>query len=181
MPLQIGSLLNDRYRIIGVLGQGGMGAVYQATDESLGVPCAVKENINISTETDRLFRREASLLAGLRHQCLPRVTNHFILATQQYLVMDYIEGEDLRQRLARDGPLPERLVVGWAVQLCDALTYLHTLNPPVVHRDIKPANIKLTPSGEIILVDFGVAKPTSSDQKTATATTASPAFNRTTE
>ena len=172
MPLQVGSLLNDRYRIIGVLGQGGMGAVYQATDESLGVPCAVKENLNVSTETDRLFRREASLLAGLRHHCLPRVTNHFILANQQYLVMDYIEGEDLRQRLTRDGPLPERLVVGWAVQLCDALTYLHTLNPPVVHRDIKPANIKLTPSGEIVLVDFGVAKPTSTDQKTATATTA---------
>ncbi len=172
MPLQIGSLLNGRYRIAGVLGQGGMGAVYLATDESLGVPCAVKENLNISSETDRLFRREANLLAGLRHHCLPRVTNHFILGDQQYLVMDYIEGEDLRQRLAREGPLPENLVVAWAVQLCDALTYLHTLNPPVVHRDIKPANIKLTPAGDIALVDFGVAKPTSIDQKTATATTA---------
>src|SRR5262245_9837533 len=172
MPLQAGALLNDRYRIVSVLGQGGMGAVYLATDESLGVPCAVKENLNLSPETERLFRREASLLAGLRHPCLPRVTNHFIQGNEQYLVMDYIEGEDLRQRLAREGPLPERLVVGWAVQLCDALTYLHTRTPPVVHRDIKPANIKLTPSGEIALVDFGVAKPTTGETKTATATTA---------
>jgi hypothetical protein len=170
MPLQVGSLLNDRYRITGVLGQGGMGAVYLATDESLGVPCAVKENLNLSPETDRLFRREAMLLAGLRHPLLPRVTDHFILGDEQYLVMDYIEGEDLRQRLARDGPLPERLVLDWAAQLCDALTYLHTRNPPVVHRDVKPANIKLTPAGDIALVDFGVAKPTSSEQKTATAT-----------
>src|SRR5579859_3571972 len=170
MPLQIDSLLNDRYRIKGVLGQGGMGAVYLATDESLGVPCAVKENLNLSPETDRMFRREANLLAGLRYSSLPRVTNHFILGEQQYLVMDYIEGEDLRQRLAREGPLPEPQVLAWAAQLCDALTYLHTRNPPVVHRDVKPANIKITPAGDVAPVDFGVAKPTASDQKTATVT-----------
>jgi Tol biopolymer transport system component len=168
MPLEIGSLLNDRYRIIQVLGLGGMGAVYLATDESLGVPCAVKENLNLSLASARMFRREAGLLASLRHAHLPRVTNHFVLGDHQYLVMDYIEGEDLRQRLRRDGPLPERLVLAWAFQLCDILTYLHGRNPPVVHRDIKPANIKLTPAGEIALVDFGVAKPIPTDQQTAT-------------
>ncbi len=160
MPLQIGALLSDRYRIVRVLGQGGMGAVYLATDESLGLPCAVKENLNLSPDSERLFRREATLLASLRHRNLPRVTNHFVLDNQQYLVMDYVEGEDLKQRLERQGALPERLVRQWAEQLCDALGYLHSLTPPVVHRDIKPANIKLTPGGEIMLVDFGVARPT---------------------
>ena len=172
MALQVGSVLSERYRITGILGQGGMGAVYLAVDESLGVPCAVKENLNFSPESERLFRREANLLAALRHAHLPRVTNHFVLGSQQYLVMDYVEGEDLKARLERQGALPEPLVVAWASQLCDALAYLHGLNPPVIHRDIKPANIKLTPTGEVILVDFGVAKPTSADQKTATNTMA---------
>jgi serine/threonine protein kinase len=172
MALQIGSLLSERYRLTRVLGQGGMGAVYLAVDESLGVPCAVKENLNFSPETERLFRREATLLAALRHPNLPRVTNHFVLGSQQYLVMDYVEGEDLKARLERQGPLPETLVVAWGAQLSDALAYLHGLTPPIIHRDIKPANIKLTPTGEIFLVDFGVAKPTSSDQKTATNTMA---------
>ena len=167
MPLQIGSLLNDRYRITGVLGQSSLGAVYLATDESLRVACAVKENLAVSAESERVFWRDASQLAGLRHHCLPRVTNHFVLDNQQYLVMDYIEGEDLRQRLAREGPLPERLVVGWAVQLADALTYMHTRNPPVLHGDIKPANIKLTPAGEIALVGFGMAKPPGGNKETA--------------
>ena len=173
MPLEPGSLLNDRYRIGRVLGQGGMGAVYQATDASLGgLPCAVKQNLALSPETGRLFRREASLLANLRHPNLPRVTHHFVLGQEQYLVMDYVEGEDLKQRLEREGPLPEALVLQWAPQICEAVRYLHSLAPPIIHRDIKPANIKLTPEGQIVLVDFGVARPASADQKTATATMA---------
>ncbi|MCC7360784.1 MAG: PD40 domain-containing protein [Anaerolineales bacterium] len=174
MALQIGALLAERYRILRVLGQGGMGAVYLATDQSLGLPCAVKENLNLSPDSERLFRREATLLATLRHRHLPRVTNHFVLDNQQYLVMDYVEGEDLKQRLERQGALPEALVRQWAEQLCDALTYLHSLNPPVIHRDIKPANIKLTPSGDVMLVDFGVARPaaTAADHHTATNTLA---------
>jgi hypothetical protein len=131
----------------------------------------VKENL--TPDSERLFGREATLLATLRHRNLPRVTNHFVLANEQYLVMDYVEGEDLKQRLERQGALPERLVRQWAEQLCDALSYLHGLNPPIIHRDIKPANIKLTPGGEIMLVDFGVARPTTpGDQKTATNTLA---------
>jgi len=83
MPLETGSLLNGRYRIDRILGQGGMGAVYLATDESLGIPCAVKENLNLSPESERLFRREATLLASMRHPNLPRVTNHFVLGDEQ--------------------------------------------------------------------------------------------------
>jgi serine/threonine protein kinase/Tol biopolymer transport system component len=172
MSLETGSLLNGRYRIDRILGQGGMGAVYLATDESLGIPCAVKENLNLSPESERLFRREATLLASMRHPNLPRVTNHFVLGDEQYLVMDFVEGEDLKERLARAGTLSEADVLLWATQICDALTYLHSLNPPIIHRDIKPANIKLTSSGEAMLVDFGIAKASDPSQKTATAAVA---------
>ncbi len=149
-----------------------MGAVYLATDENLGTHVAVKENLNVSPESERQFKREAMLLASLRHHHLPRVTNHFVLAGQQYLVMDYVEGEDLRERLERLGPLPEADVKLWGAQICDALSYLHSRNPPVVHRDIKPSNIKLNSQGEAILVDFGIAKSASGDSKTTTAAAA---------
>ena len=158
MPLEIGSLLNGRYRIERILGQGGMGAVYLAHDETLGLPCAVKENLSASKDSERQFRREATLLASLRHHNLPRVTDHFILGDQQYLVMDFVAGEDLKERFARQWSLPEVDVLLWAAQICEALTYLHGLTPPVVHRDIKPANIKLTDEENVMLVDFGIAK-----------------------
>lgn len=172
VTLENGTLLADRYRIEHVLGQGGMGAVYLATDENLGTHVAVKENLNVSPESERQFKREAMLLASLRHHHLPRVTNHFVLAGQQYLVMDYVEGEDLRERLERLGPLPEADVTRWGAQICDALAYLHSRTPPVIHRDIKPSNIKLNSQGEAILVDFGIAKAASSDSKTTTAAAA---------
>jgi len=169
LALEIGACLYDRYRIERVLGRGGFGAVYLALDERLGVPCAVKENLILSSETERQFRREATLLATLRHPNLPRVTNHFITGGCQYLVMDYIEGEDLKERLRREGQIAEADAVQWALQVCEALTYLHTRNPPVIHRDIKPANIKLNASGEAILVDFGLAKAGGAAQQTTTS------------
>lgn len=168
MTLEIGFRLNDRYRITGVLGRGGFGAVFSAWDENLGLACAVKENLGISLAAERQFRREAKLLASLSHPHLPRVTNHFILGGRQYLVMDFVGGEDLSTRLEREGPLPLAEVLAWADQIGDALDYLHSLDPPVVHRDIKPANIKITPAGEAMLVDFGIAKAAAADQKTAT-------------
>jgi Tol biopolymer transport system component len=172
MPLEIGYLLNGRYRVERILGQGGMGAVYLATDETLGAHCAVKENLNPSPDAERQFRREANLLASLRHHNLPRVTNHFILGNQQYLVMDFVEGEDLKERFARQGLLPEVDVLLWAAQICEALTYLHGLTPPVVHRDIKPANIKLTDEENVMLVDFGIAKASAAGSKTTTSAVA---------
>jgi Tol biopolymer transport system component len=173
MPLELGYLLNGRYRIDRVLGQGGMGAVYLAHDETLGLECAVKENLNPSPDAERQFRREATLLASLRHHNLPRVTDHFVIGDQQYLVMDFVPGEDLKERLARQGTLDEVDVLLWAAQICDALTYLHNLNPPVVHRDIKPANIKLTEGDEhVMLVDFGIAKAAATGSKTTTSAVA---------
>ena len=157
MPLHAGSVLNNRYRIEDKLGRGGMGAVYLAFDQTLQIRVALKENLNLNPESERQFQREATLLASLRHPHLPRVTDHFILEGQQYLVMDFIEGVDLHSRAAEQPPTVEE-VLSWADELASALTYLHTRQPPVIHRDIKPSNIKLQPDGKVVLVDFGIAK-----------------------
>jgi hypothetical protein len=152
-----GEILRDRYRIDSILGRGGMGAVYDAWDLNLGIRCAVKENQLVTSEARRQFEREARLLATLRHSNLPNVVDHFIIAGQgQYLVMSFIEGEDLRQRLDRLGPLPESDVCRWAADILNALAYLHQRH--IVHRDINPANIKITPENNAVLVDFGIAK-----------------------
>ncbi len=169
MILERGTLLNNRYRIVEILGQGGMGSVYRAVDENLGVEVAVKDNLFTTEDYARQFRREATLLASLRHPNLPRVTDHFIIEGQgQYLVMDYIEGEDLRQRMERVGVLPEEEVVVIGAAVCDALSYLGTRKPPIIHRDIKPGNVKITPQGQIFLVDFGLAKTLLGSQATTT-------------
>ncbi len=167
MTLELRSLLHNRYRIEQVIAQGGMGAIYRATDESLGVEVAVKENLFTTEDSTRQFRREATILAGLRHSNLPRVTDHFVIPGQgQYLVMDYIEGEDLRQIITRDGKIPESEVVFIGSVICDALAYLHSRPSPIIHRDIKPGNIKVTPTRQIYLVDFGLAKEAQAGQAT---------------
>ena len=159
MTLELGSLLNNRYRIIEVLGQGGMAAVYRAIDENLSVEVAVKENLFTTDEYARQFRLEATILAGLRQANLPRVSDHFVIEPLgQYLVMDFVEGEDLRQRLDRLGPLPEQEVIIIGVAICDALAYMHSCKPMILHRDIKPGNVRITPNGHIYLVDFGLVK-----------------------
>lgn len=157
--MEIGSILYNRYQIEEIIAQGGMGAIYRAVDESLGVHVAIKENLYPSEESSRQFRREATILANLRHPNLPRVTDHFVIPDQgQYLVMDFIDGEDLRKRLDREGPLSEEEVIKIGVALCEALTHLHNRPTPIIHRDIKPGNIKITRFGHIFLVDFGLAK-----------------------
>lgn len=169
MTLERGALLHKRYRIVEILGQGGMGSVYRAVDENLGVDVAVKENLFTTDEYARQFRLEAVILANLRHPNLPRVTDHFVIGDQgQYLVMDYIEGEDLRQRMERMGNITEDEAILIGAAMCDALAYLHTRKPPILHRDIKPGNVKITPDGHIFLVDFGLAKVLHGSQATTT-------------
>ncbi len=159
MTLEKNTLLHNRYRIIEILGQGGMGSVYRATDENLGVPVALKENLFTTEEYMRQFRLEAVILANLRHPNLPRVSDHFELGEQgQYLVMDFIEGEDLRNRMDRLGMITEEDAIQIGAAMCDALAYLHSRRPTILHRDIKPGNVKITPDGHIFLVDFGLAK-----------------------
>lgn len=159
MPLQPGEILNNRYRIEEALAVGGMGAVYRAFDTILHIQVALKENIQTGDFFIRQFHLEAKLLAGLVHPNLPRVTDHFTLGSEcQYLVMDFIDGIDLRQRISQTGTIPEEEVIRIGAVVCDALAYLHARQPAIVHRDIKPGNIKITPSGQIFLVDFGLAK-----------------------
>ncbi len=158
MTLEQGDLLYNRYRILDILGRGGMGSVYHAVDESLGVEVAVKENMFVTEEYAQQFRLEAGILASLRHPNLPRVTDHFTIEHQgQYLVMDYIEGQDLRHMMD-DGPLSEEEALRIGVAVCDALAYLHMHQPPILHRDIKPGNVRVAPNGQIYLLDFGLAK-----------------------
>ena len=160
MPLQPGFMLNKRYRIIQLLGQGGFGAVYRALDTTFDISCAVKENLDNAPESIRQFEREARMLRSLRHPNLVQVLDYFsIPGGRQYMVMDYVEGQDLQERLDLfDKPFSEDQVVEWISQICDALHYLHSQQPAIIHRDINPSNIKITPGGQAILVDFGIAK-----------------------
>ena len=160
MNLTPGTVLNKRYRIVSLLGEGGFGAVYKAWDLNLNGPCAVKENKDATHSAQSQFEREATMLAGLRHPNLPRVTDHFFIPEQgQYLVMDYIQGDNLEELLAKSStPLTPEQALDWTLQICDALSYLHTRPQAIIHRDIKPANIKITPDGRAMLVDFGIAK-----------------------
>ncbi len=160
MPLIQGQLLNNRYRIARLIGQGGFGAVYRAWDTAINQPVAIKENLDTGQEAQKQFYREASFLARLRHPNLPRVTDHFTMPGQgQYLVMDFVEGQNLKELLLTRGqPFSEVEALPWIEQIFDALTYLHGLTPPIIHRDIKPANIIITPDGKPMLVDFGISK-----------------------
>jgi serine/threonine protein kinase len=166
--LRLGApLLQKRYQVLRPLAQGGMGAVYQAEDTQLfNRRCVVKEMLthHLSppdrAEAERNFRREAALLASLRHPSIPQIYEYFVEGNRYYLVMEYVEGESLAEQMTRSGSLPEAEVLRYAAQICDVLVYLSTRQPPVVHRDVKPPNIILRGDpAQVILVDFGVAKP----------------------
>lgn len=170
MPLKAGETLKGRYRIRRIIGQGGMGSIYLADDLRLeGRQCAVKEvehdktlPANLVKEARDQFFREATVLARLDHPNLPKVSDYFSVGSHDYLIMDFVPGKDLRTLMleAREKEqfLPENQVLDWANQLSDALSYLHSQTPPILHRDIKPSNMKLTPTGVIKLVDFGLVK-----------------------
>ena len=153
------TVLQGRYRIVRQLGQGGMGAVYEAVDLRLDTVVALKETLFTEERLRKQFEREARLLARLHHQALPRVSDHFTENEGAFLVMQFIPGEDLFEMQGRRGSgFPQADVLQWADQLCDALDYLHTQDPQIIHRDIKPQNLKLTARGQIVLLDFGLAK-----------------------
>lgn len=136
-----------------------MGAVYVATDERFSSTVAIKETLCMDDNYRKAIEREARLLNSLKHNALPRVTDHFEESNGQFLVMEYIPGEDLCCTLDdRSEPFAVEEVLNWADQLLEALEFLHSQENPVIHRDIKPQNLKLTPKGQIILLDFGLAK-----------------------
>lgn len=172
MTLSNGQILQDNYRIVSPLGHGGMGVVYLAEHTRLaGRRFAIKENIpepNADPQTLSVLREqfyvEAKTLAALDHPNLPKVSDYFAVDDKEYLVMDFVEGENLQQVFDRHvqqfrTPLPEKSVLAWADQVLDALSHLHGQRPaPIIHRDIKPGNIILTPNGVVKLVDFGLVK-----------------------
>lgn len=163
MALQSGQMIDNRYRVVKTLGQGGMGAVYRCWDIRLNRPVALKEMLaqpglegELLGQLLQQFEAEAQTLATLSHPNLVRVTDYFFWENSQYLVMDYVEGESLADRIRKTGPQPEAEVVRWAVQLLSALAYCHKRG--ILHRDIKPQNIIINPEGEAVLVDFGLVK-----------------------
>jgi len=174
------TVIKERYKIREIIGQGGMGCVYLAEDLRLsGRLCALKavyyeRNLpdDVIQQTRDQFEREATVLARLDHPNLPKVSDFFSDQDRDYLVMDFVPGEDLRNLMLEGKKqglfLDERMVLGWASQIADALIYLHGQAPPILHRDIKPSNIKLTPNGIIKLVDFGLVKILVSGEKTVT-------------
>ncbi len=179
-PLKAEEILRGRYRISRIIGQGGMGSIYLADDLRLeGRQCALKEvehDRSVSAEmlkqAREQFQREATVLARLDHPNLPKVSDFFSVGGRDYLVMDFVPGKDLRMLMNEAKQkgvfLSERDVLNWGGQLADALSYLHSQEPPIVHRDIKPSNLKLTPSGLLKLVDFGLVKILVSDEITVT-------------
>jgi serine/threonine-protein kinase len=178
--LKSGDLLRGRYKIKRIIGQGGMGSIYLADDTRLkGRLCALKEVIHESSLSKALhnqaqeqFLQEATILACLDHPNLPKVSDYFSIGERDYLIMDYIPGDDLRTLMLKakhqDKFLKEKEVRLWANQLADALIYLHTQAPPILHRDIKPSNLKLMPSGLLKLVDFGLVKVMAPGEMTIT-------------
>lgn len=163
MALDAGQLLQDRYRIVTLLGEGGMGAVYRAWDTRLNVAVALKEmrpqpGLDPATLAGlrEQFRQEATILARLSHPNLVRVTDFFEEGSNSYLVMDFVLGESLADKLTREGPQSEAQVIEWGRQLLDALAYCHAEG--IIHRDIKPQNVIIHPNGKAMLVDFGLVK-----------------------
>jgi len=163
LPTQ--SRLAGRYLILRKVGEGGMAAVYQATDTRTNDTVAIKEMSQDGLSPQEVkesldaFRFEADTLMRLRHPNLPRVYAHFFEGARHYLVMEFIDGQTLEQRLVTaKGSIPEVEVMGWAEQLCSALTYLHTQRPPIIFRDLKPSNVMVTRAGKVKLIDFGIAR-----------------------
>ena len=160
--LEIGSLLDGKYKILNKIGQGGMSIVYLAMNEKANKQWAVKEmrkekNRNYEVMKQSLIT-ETNLLKELKHPYLPSIADIIENDDTIIIVMDYIEGRPLSDILLEEGTIEEDKVVEYAIQLCDVLDYLHSQNPPIIYRDLKPANIMLKPDGKITLIDFGTAR-----------------------
>jgi len=179
------SMLHQRYLIVGQAGRGGMSAVYQAVDtSSRNRHVAIKEMSQGHLDSSELaeatarFQQEAALLGSLQHPNLPRIYNGFSEYGRSYLVMEYIDGKTLLQMLKESGgrPLPIPLVLDYAIQLCDVLTYLHSQHPPVIFRDLKPANVMVKENGHVMLIDFGIARFFKEGQAQDTVLLGSPGY-----
>ncbi|MCX8061151.1 MAG: serine/threonine-protein kinase [Anaerolineales bacterium] len=171
--LKIGSTLANRYFIEGILGVGGMGAVYKARDlhfPNVVKQVAVKEMIIqtrdpvVRASIIRNFEREANLLATLDHPAIPRIFDYFTAHDRSYLVLEFINGKTLEALIEENIPIPQ--IIQWAIEICDVLSYLHNHQPePIIFRDMKPSNVMINQYGKVMLIDFGIAKPFRGEQK----------------
>ncbi|MBQ8316794.1 MAG: protein kinase [Lachnospiraceae bacterium] len=157
-----GTVLDGKYEIWKEVGRGGMSIVYLARDNRLNKQWAVKEIKNDgSKSTTTLLKgleREANILKNVDHPVLPRIVDIINQEGTIYVVMDFIEGTTISDRLKKEGAQPQELVIEWGLQLASALDYLHNMNPPVIYRDMKPSNVMIKPEGGVKLIDFGTAK-----------------------
>lgn len=158
---ETGEILNDRYKILSVLGQGGMSNVYLVEDSKLNSHWALKEMLDNCPEEEKegilaQFRKEASMLAGMKHSNLPRVFDYFEENQRHYLVMEFIKGMTLEDVLDREGVIPPDKVLDWGIQLCEVLEYLHSQG--IIYRDMKPGNIMVNEENKLFIVDFGIAR-----------------------
>ena len=177
MPLPIGTVLDGKFKIVQVLGEGGMGTVYKV--ELVGRPGyyrAVKElliNLNTSAEERRSaierFDKEIDLLFSLKHPHIPSFLLSFQERGNYYFVMEFVPGQSLDKMLEKNkGPLNEEDVIKWMMQVCEALSYIHSFNPPIILRDLKPGNVMVTPNGDVQLIDFGIARRFDPNKRTNT-------------
>lgn len=173
-----GDILQQRYRILGILGEGGMGAVYLAEDLRLpGKQWAVKEMklakvqaaLGSLEDAVRQFREEARLLADLRHENLPHLVDLFEEGGAWFMVMERVPGKTLQQIMQeRKTPLNEEEARNVALQVLDAMEYLHSRPRPIIYRDLKPSNLMITPQNRVVLVDFGIARFFDAEKRTDT-------------
>ena len=160
--LEIGQIIDDRYKILYEVGHGGMSRVYLAINEAAGKEWAVKEVRKKGKRDGESVKQdpitETNILKKLESPHLPQIIDVIERDDSYLIVMDYIEGVTLKKKLDSEGRQPQEEVVGWALQLCDVLEYLHAQDPPIIYRDMKPGNIMLRPDGRIVLIDFGIAR-----------------------
>ena len=171
-----GAVLQGRYEIIRTVNIGGMGIVYQARDKrftKVARLSAVKEMINSAPDPQlrelniKNFEREANILATVNHPAIPKIFDYFSEGNRSYLILEFIDGQDLESLLQRTASLlPEEQVISWAIQICDVLSYIHSHKPnPIIFRDLKPSNIILNNQDRIVLIDFGIARVFQTGQK----------------
>lgn len=156
--MNVGDVFDNRYRIVDMLGQGGMSKVYLAENTKLGTFWAIKQ-VSKKSEPGMDFRVEPNILKRLEHPALPRIYDILEDEDNIYIIVDYIEGTPLDKKLSEEGRFNEGVVTGWASELCRALDYLHSCKPnPIIYRDMKPSNIILAKSGRLKLIDFGISR-----------------------
>ena len=162
--LEIGSVVDGKYKILNKIGQGGMSVVYLAMNERANKPWAIKEIRKDGVSNYEVVKQnliaETDILKRLNHPNLPSIIDVIDGEDTFLIVMDYIEGRPLSEALQREGAQPQDRVIEWAKQICDVLGYLHSRKPPIIYRDMKPSNVMLRPDGNIMIIDFGTEEST---------------------